>query len=118
MNKDIQEKLIEWTENIGNLAATELPEFIREITTYGFVSNLIWAIILIPLCVFFGVIAYGLFKEVSERKLVENDGPFIGGIILSTLCFFVGVYAICCLNSASKAFFAPRLYVIQTIRGE
>ena len=65
MKEEFYGKMIEWIENIGNLASSEIPEFVREVATYGFYGNLFESVIWIILL---SVGIKKLYAGCTERK--------------------------------------------------
>ena len=74
MNDELTKKLIEWIENLGNLAGDELPGFVQEIATYGFYSSIIGSIAFFIIAGILGSIAYFCLT-----KNDDSDGKVIGG---------------------------------------
>ena len=119
MKEDITSKIIEWVENVANLASSELPDFIREVCTYGFYSNLFEAVVWLILCVVGAKVSLHLYKAYLNKKKNPvdkwDDGfNFIAGTVIFsivTLLFLMGFGY--CTQECIKAKVSPKLYVIE-----
>lgn len=110
MNEELTKKLIEWIENLGNIAGDELPSFVQEIAAYGVGSSLICA------AVFFIIFVSLLTVSIMCFKHKKDDLVGLGAFL-----FFVSIFPFAFMfwgiNESIKATYAPRLYAIEQLRG-
>lgn len=97
-----------------------IAQFAHEVATYGVVSNSIEGGISI---VTFAALVFALTRawrwvvnaepdEAERAALILIPGSIVGAIV-AFLCF---LNTWDCVNAASKAYFAPNLYVIQQVQ--
>ena len=114
MKQEITEKIIEWLENIGNLASNEIPMFVKEAAEYGFYSGLIRSIFLL-VCIFLSVFAC-CFLYKKTKKITPNE---MNSHIWLAFFIFIAIAVACsfgmmeCFCECIKAKVSPRLYVIE-----
>lgn len=109
------DKLIEWLEKSADIAATELPAFANEIVSYGIGSSIMYILVEI-------IVATLLIKCFKLCKLTGDEDLDI----IKSLCFVFSfgaiiILSLCFVNSANdlcKAYFAPKLYCIEMVRGK
>lgn len=115
MNQDITAKILDWLQNLGNLAAEELPVFVRETAMYGACSNLI--IIVILSYVLFCALRLSKKIYLEEPKCDEQINAQGTMLIFSYFAIALLFIFICVkVDTATKAIFAPRLYVIEKVK--
>jgi hypothetical protein len=108
MKDELSSKIVEWIENIGNLDSNEVPEFLREVSTYGFYSNLFLGFILFMLAVAL------FFFLIFSFKSIKNSADRFGAIMGISICITFAGYGFCEKTSECiKAKVSPKLYVIE-----
>lgn len=128
MKEEFYGKMIEWIENIGNLASSEIPEFVREVATYGFYGNLFESVIWIIL-LSVGIEARRRLRncmqvvqkenaelrkdKISFRSERDTDGYMIGMAVICLVCFAFVIGFCNCVENCIKAKVSPKLYVIE-----
>ena len=125
MKPEIEQKLVEYLTALESLlkdgkdlAIEQAPEVAKEILRYSMASCSAWALFEIACCYVIyriGVKAYLAMKEDTNDALLSAFPPMlIGGLLFSVfaLAAFMNVDQFC------KAYFAPRLYVIDYLRSE
>ncbi len=130
MNEDLEQKL---TESVGTVMqyveqgsafiAEQAPLVVQEILAWGFWSNLIVAVLCFAIVPLFFLPAYRNYRRIGEKhpgymtlKFDESDVWFAaatGGMVAALPAVF-GIVA--CLK-AIKAVIAPRLYVLDQLKG-
>lgn len=124
MKPEIEQKLVEYLTALESLmkdgkdlAIEQAPEVAKEIVSYGFASSAFFAVLFTGL---FCVVAVVSIK-VSLMIYKKEEDPFVfflAVIALGLGSLFFGVPANINAQDAAKAYFAPRLYVIDYLRSE
>lgn len=128
MTPEIQQQLIDWLKSLGNLAAQELPVFVQEVATYGFVKGIIFSIMLFIAIVFLLYTIKNSVKKCEDNEIrnsdnykemsIKNDKQAIG-IFITIISIIALIPCVICLpvnlHTAIKAKCAPRLYVIERL---
>lgn len=118
MNEELQKKLIEWTEKIGDIAVEQIPDFAQQIINYEIWSATIWMYTCIGILSILGVlfllsVVLCCFEDSRER---ETLGCFIGfifmGCIIPTYIIFHNY------SQIKKCEVAPKLVIIDYIKGK
>src|ERR1700733_12263829 len=108
---DYSEKVVQWLENLGNLALEEVPSFVQEIATYGFYSSVVdsFAFLFAFLSC---LVAFFYLKKQLEIGEKSEDACVIGLFfsLVGSLLFFVLLFV--SIEVAIKALVCPKLYVI------
>ncbi len=122
MKPEIEQKLLEYLTALESLmkdgkdlAIEQAPEVAREIVAYAIVSEVVWMMACASLA---AVLIYPCVK-VFKWAIKENEidalplllFPLSGAAVLAAV-------ALCHATDAAKAYFAPRLYVIDYLRSE
>lgn len=116
---DIEQKLIEYMdktagaiEKVTELSIEQAPLIVREYVSWGIVDGLITGIsfsLLLILTLFFAVKIWKYNENLDARMSVIMTASF-----LALSFMFCGFTA---YSHAAKAYFAPRVYVIEKLRG-
>lgn len=117
MNDEIKNKLISYlntlekaTANAVDLGKQEIPLYVQEIIKWEIVSGiaygLVWLIVFI-----FGV--YCVYLWVKNKIYNEEWAPLI---LFTLLPLFGVVPAICNFMDAAKAYYAPRVVIIEKLK--
>lgn len=124
--KQLTEQLLVWLRQAGEVAKEELPKVAREIITWNIAADILW-------CVFAAVlllIAYRVLRgsfptwmkwlnqpyfptnkdDIPDPQGIVNGFKFVGSAAITL--YGVIVFMTCGLDLL-KAFFAPRLYLIE-----
>lgn len=117
MNDELQKKLIQWAEKIGDIASEQLPDFAMQIVAYKIWVSYIWMTIGFSLAAVLGfiVVILILFLCFSDAKERDDLCGCIA-IFLFAACFplAVGGYN---YTQVIKCEVAPKLVIIDYIRG-
>lgn len=103
------EKMLSYVNNLEQFASGEVPRYIQELLTYEMYKSIAWILVLLlPLM---------LAAVIIKIAIKEKEG--IGGLsFLTTLflivSFFVGVNT----KNIIKIKVAPRLYIVDYLRGK
>lgn len=129
MTPEIQQQLVDWLINIGNITADELPIFVHEIAMYGFLKGIILSIILFATIIFLICTIKYFIKQFDyngikitdsyDEKQRKEDKQFlcIAFTILSVIILIPSVIFLPInLSTAIKAYAAPKLYAIDYFR--
>jgi len=117
MDKELQAKLVSYFGSLDNaldktmdFTTEQAPLVVQDIITWGIFSSLLG----VGLCLLSMIGARILMKKVTEQVRDEDKLPirFIYYVFLS-IPIIISIYH---LEIASKAFFAPRLYVLEQIK--
>ena len=118
MNKEITDKLIEYIDSTKDWVLETAPEIFQQIVTYGFWKSLILSALFFSIglaCVFLIRFCYKAPKDqwnmMQDRYVALS---LISGVI--ALIFFVGF--LCNIETFIKATVAPKLYIIDYLRGK
>lgn len=114
MTPEIQQQLIDWLKNLGNLAAEELPTFVQEVAIYGFYSSISNILVNLVIVLLF-YIPFRLYikysKDVPDPELARCVAYLLYIMLLIMLFKSIGDNA----SSAIKAYVSPRLYAIESL---
>ena len=117
MDKELQAKLVSYFGSLDNaldktmdFTTEQAPLVVQDIITWGIFSSLLG----VGLCFLSMIGARILMKKVTEQVTDEDKSliRFIYYVFLS-IPIIISLYH---LEIASKAFFAPRLYVLEQIK--
>jgi len=114
MTPEIQQQLVDWVKNLGNLAVEELPTFVQEISTFGFYSSISYVLVTL----IFIAISY-----IPARICIKNtkdaiDPEFAKGFIWFMYVLFLIIPFVIVVENIScaiKAKVSPRLYAIEKL---
>jgi hypothetical protein len=112
MNEELVNKYIDKLDGLSDMAAVEIPAMLNEVVIWGVYSNLIVG------CLTFAVVllfVYGFYYLVKNMKdIYIDETAFALCLGLCILCFGVSVFS---FYYSAKAYYAPRAYVIEKVRG-
>lgn len=118
MKEELFKKAMDYLQSAEAFVAKEVPAFVSELLEFKIVEHLVSG--LIPFIVALILIITGIVLIKTIGK--EEDGVFIGGLILSTFGGFVFILAIAIEShefiDAYKAYKAPRVYLMDYVRSE
>jgi hypothetical protein len=130
MNEQVERKLVEsidqvqqYIEGGANFVAEQVPLVVQEIITWGMAQCLIWICVWICVCLV-GVAGTIHLRHVGKRKEQEEEEGDVGYVLsvisrviaYATSCVFIVSIGIC-IYDLCFIYFAPRLYVLETISG-
>lgn len=124
MKEEILKKLLEYMENTKDFVLENAPCFFQEIATYGFIKNSTLSIVGLFLLIFCVYAFWKNFKSIefeevrnSYNQLKVDSYKNVAMIVLSSIGIIVGVLGfIICFEPAIKAFFAPKVYILDYLR--
>jgi len=119
----LQNKLLQFIDYVGNMAqagmdkaGTEIPLLLKEVATYGAVSNGVMAVLCLAAITFIVFLIFKMLKAVSKDKDASEDaiagGLFIA-FILGIVCIPLSLSFISNAKECMKATFAPRVYIVE-----
>lgn len=118
MNDNLQQKLIEWAEKIGDIASEQLPEFASQIVAYTAWTASIWMYVGMAFSSVLILFLIICFVSLIHSKGQEREAAvFCGGLALMLLTLPVGVIAHHYVI-IKKCELAPKLVVIEKLRGK
>jgi hypothetical protein len=98
------QELLTWARAGADMAQTEAPEMAREAVTWAVVSNVLYFPVALAAAGFFG----WWTKKISA---CDDEAPFC--ILTGGVSLFFAVSACFAVAEACKAYFVPRLYLIE-----
>ena len=117
MDKELQAKLVSYFGSLGNaldktinFTTGQAPPVVQDIITWGIFNSLFG----VGLCLLLMIGARILMKKVTEQ-VRDEEKPLIRFVyyVFLSIPIIISIYH---LEIASKAFFAPRLYVLEQIK--
>ncbi len=110
----LTEKLIQWLEATEVFAQEQVPLVLQEILTWEFAA----AITSMSL-IFVAISAYLIFIATAKKPLVEEDCTPKGVVTLVGVVFSAVLVVVFIANiyNALQIHFAPRVYLIEYMRG-
>ena len=124
MTPEVEKKLLEYLGVLENtikegkdFTIQQAPEVAKEIVSYGFASNLICSV-----CLIFAIFGSAIFAvKLAKWAVKEIKDPFPAFLIIAVWLFlvmFILPFTFTQINQTAKAYFAPKLYVIDYLRSE
>lgn len=120
MNDEIKTRLLEWIGNAGELISSEVPGFCHDLLTFGFyqgIARIIFYFVGLIVCLFVNKFMYNKTKEFyysHDDKVI----PFaLGFVAVSVAMIALSVLSFNTVMSILKIHFAPKLYLIDYLRG-
>lgn len=117
----IKDKLIDYmvgvedgVKQLVDFSSEQIPLLVQEIVTFSVIQAGIYSVISLALAGFSTAVV--TYSVKSLRKELDNDGMW-GMLVLSSIAMVVSFFTgISCLIFALKAYFAPRLFMLEYIR--
>jgi len=109
-------KLLDWTSATESFVAEQAPLLAREIINWGIYCGIITFAVLLALLtgiVFFGVFLTKKSKHIEVHVLSALVATEIFALL--TMAFLIVVGTVEAIYPAFKAYFAPRLYLIEQL---
>lgn len=116
MSEELQQKFIGWIETLARGAQAELPSFLEEVVSYGFMDHIFiisCMILIMAVTVFSFTLIYKYMPKPAESWNVSLGARRAFTIAIGAgLCMVYTIVIIDQGRSAIKARYAPRVYVI------
>lgn len=117
--QELQKKLIEWAEKIGDIASEQLPDFAEQIIAYEMWSSSIWMNVGIGLLCFFGFLFFiCLIFAIVDRHNGDTLDE-LGAFMLILILISIPPCGLICTkySKLKKCEVAPKLVIIDYLRG-
>lgn len=112
MKEEILKKLLEYAESTASFIGEELPEIFRQVVSYGMLRSFIFCLPML------GMIIFGVagVKVIGDE---EDTGEFNNFLFLAAIFLVIGggiglYYGVV---DILKALMAPKLYILDYLRG-
>lgn len=116
MNEELQNKLIECIQKLGDIASEQLPDFAQQIIEYIIWSNTIWmwsSLVILCIVTFFFIYNMRVYFKDKNRSDSACGSFILAMIALVFICGF-------CISftQIKKCEMFPKLVLIEYLRGD
>ena len=117
MNEDLQKKLIEWVEKLGDIASEQLPDFAQQIIAYTIWNANIWMWVGIAFLIFLGFLFFiPMLIFIFDKDEREITGTCMFWIVLFSIILLFVIFSH--YSTIKKCEVAPKLVLIDFIRNK
>lgn len=113
MKEEILQKLLDWAQDLESFVGDQVPAVVTEIITWGLAYHSAWFILATTVTVLSAVFVSSVWKKANGGR--EAFIPI--GIGMSVLLILGPIISLVNLFNGLKAYFAPRLYVLDYLAG-
>jgi|SRR5579859_145223 len=116
MKEELQQKLMQWVETLGDVVSEQLPDFAMQIVAYKILVSMVWMCAGISVCIFLGVVILLLLIALPFDCALDRSETLscIGCVFLVSIipfCVAIGNYVM-----IKKCEVAPKIVIVDYIR--
>lgn len=125
ISEKLLQKLLAYAQNIETFTKAEVPAYIQELLDFKFMEHLVNYFL--PILILAGILGViGIFSYILRKPFKENYNSRHGmtsfmTLLISGILAFVFLVQILCYNHLIQAYkikTAPRVYIIDYLKGE
>jgi hypothetical protein len=109
-------KALAYIENTESFLKEQIPDYFQQLVTYYAIQSTVYAVLSFAglcVCAFF-FHRYSTMKE----KNYYSDEKFVGCLFSSVFGVLFAILVICNTSTALKAIYAPKVFIVDHLRGK